>query len=61
MSCYKCNKKTLFLFDCRCENKFCSKCKQPEIHDCTFDYKKYAKDKLKINNPLVSNIKVNKI
>lgn len=61
MSCHRCNKKSLFMFDCRCGKKFCSKCKIPEKHKCDFDYKAYAKDKLKINNPKVINNKIDKI
>ncbi len=49
------------MFDCRCGKKFCSKCKIPEKHKCDFDYKAYAKDKLKINNPKVINNKIDKI
>ena len=61
MSCQKCKKNSLFIFECRCKNNFCSRCKHPEKHNCSFDYKTYAKDKLKINNPLVTNHKIDKI
>ena len=61
MRCEKCRKKTIIEFTCRCEKKFCSRCRYPDEHDCTFDYKAYAKEKLKINNPLVINNKIDKI
>lgn len=61
MPCSKCKRKTIILFNCRCENVFCGKCKFPEDHNCTFDFKAASKEKLKINNPLVINNKINKI
>jgi len=61
MSCDKCSKIKLLMFDCRCGETFCSKCKMPEKHNCNFDYKEHAKNKLKINNPLVINNKIKKI
>ena len=61
MSCDKCRKKTIITFNCRCEKIFCSKCRYPEVHGCTYDYKTAGKDKIKINNPLVINNKIDKI
>ena len=61
MPCSKCKKKTMILFTCKCEKTFCVRCKYPEEHNCTFDYKKYAKDILKINNPKIINDKIDKI
>lgn len=61
MSCYKCKKKSIIIFDCRCEKQFCLKHKQPEDHNCTFDYKTYAKDQIKINNPQIINNKFKKM
>ena len=58
MSCSKCNKKPLIVFDCRCGKQFCSRHKFPEEHGCDFDFKEYAKDKLKINNPKIINNKL---
>ena len=60
MKCYYCNKKCLFTFKCSCENEFCMKHRMPEDHKCTYDYKFYNKDKLKINNPKVINDKFEK-
>ena len=61
MPCSKCNKSTIIVFDCRCGKNFCSRCKFPEDHKCTFDYKAAAKERLKINNPKVINNKIDKI
>jgi len=33
-------------FDCKCEQKFCAKCRHPEGHNCTYDFKKHQKIKL---------------
>ena len=45
--CFECNNKLgLFHFDCKCEKMFCTKCRYPEIHKCTFDFKKDGRKKL---------------
>lgn len=36
-------------------------CKIPEIHMCSFDYKKEQRDKLEKSNPIIINIKFPKI
>jgi len=61
MFCSKCSKKILISYECRCGQKYCIKCKFPEKHKCNYDYKKHGKDKLKINNPVVINNKIDKI
>jgi AN1-type zinc finger protein 5/6 len=58
---YKKNKKTLLLYDCNCNNKFCSLHLMPEIHNCTYNYKEQYKKKLKTENPKVHHIKINKL
>ncbi len=60
MSCSRCNKTTLMLFECRCGKTFCMKHKLPEKHKCDFDYKNNAKDNIKINNPKIINDKFEK-
>ena len=41
MKCFNCKKKLgLLKFDCKCENKFCANCVQPEIHKCLFKYRR---------------------
>ena len=44
--CYKCNKKSMILYECKCQKKFCIRHKHAEIHKCQFDYKQEQKDKL---------------
>lgn len=57
--CSKCNKKLgLIPFDCKCGNIFCSKCRYPEEHNCTYDFRASAKEKLEKANPI---IKFNKV
>ena len=60
--CKKCNKKlkTLF-FTCKCKNDFCSKCRYPSDHNCTFDFVKENQEKLKIENPVIHFKKLEKI
>lgn len=39
--CNMCNKKLpLIPITCKCDKEFCNKCRDPESHKCTFDYKK---------------------
>lgn len=46
--CFSCNKKVGLLgFDCKCNNIYCSKCRMPEDHSCSFDHKTYAREVLK--------------
>lgn len=50
--CSCCNKKIGFLkFNCKCSDKdFCSSCVQPELHNCTHDFKA---DKTRLKQSLV--------
>lgn len=60
--CYNCNKKLgLIVFDCKCGNKYCSKCRQAEIHNCSYDYIKEGRDILEKENPKLSAKKIDKI
>ena len=61
MPCSKCRKRTIIIFNCKCEKDFCSRCKYPEDHNCTFDYKAAQRERLRINNPKVINNKIDKI
>ena len=58
--CHKCNKKLKLVgtWTCECLNKYCTKCRFPENHDCTFDYA--TKQKISLKNQLVE-IKPEKI
>ena len=38
--CFNCRKKVGFYgFKCKCDYVFCSKHRQPDSHECTYDYK----------------------
>ena len=52
--CFLCSKK-LCLTDikCRCGNKFCSKHRYSDIHNCPFDYKAQTREKIKKENPII--------
>lgn len=42
--CFSCNKKVGLLgFECQCQHTYCSKCRMPEIHECSVDYKSQKK------------------
>ena len=59
--CKKCNKKLgLVPFTCKCDDLFCAKCRMPEEHDCTFDWKKKYREKLEKENPKIEANKVDK-
>lgn len=60
MKCYHCKKKMQLglNFKCKCEKEFCLKHKNPEDHECTFDFQLSGKEKIKIENPLIINEKV---
>lgn len=61
--CDWCKKKTgIMVFECKCElKKLCNKCRLPETHACTFDYKKEGKEQLAKSNPVVLASKITKI
>jgi hypothetical protein len=52
--CYKCNKKLgLCDMECSCSHSFCKKCRYPEEHGCTFDYKLQGKKQIEKANPMI--------
>ena len=60
--CFFCKKgKKKLLLECRCKNMYCLKHLQPEIHKCTYDFKKKGKEKIKEENPKIINKKIIKI
>ncbi|XP_039978029.1 AN1-type zinc finger protein 6 isoform X2 [Xiphias gladius] len=60
--CFTCQKKVgLTGFDCRCGNVFCSSHRYSDIHNCTFDYKADAAEKIRKDNPIVVREKIQKI
>ena len=45
--CFSCNRKVgLTGMECRCKYIFCSRCRYPDQHNCTFDYKKHDRKNL---------------
>ncbi|KAL1007487.1 hypothetical protein UPYG_G00087460 [Umbra pygmaea] len=60
--CFACRKKLgLTGFDCRCGNVFCGMHRYSDIHNCTFDYKADAAEKIRKANPVVVGEKIQKI
>lgn len=59
--CKNCRKKTLMMCPCTCKQNFCIKCRMPETHNCSFDYKKAYQELLKLKNPKVEGKKVESI
>jgi len=60
--CLKCKKKLgVMPFNCKCGNLFCSGCRHPESHECTFDFKTEAKEQLERQNPIIKFNKINPI
>lgn len=58
--CVICKKKVGLLgYECKCGNIYCSLHRMPEDHQCKIDYKTEGKDKLRVNNPLIINDKIN--
>ena len=60
LSCNVCNKNIgLLSFSCHCGNKFCNKHRVPEMHNCCFDYRGYAKSLIEKSNPKIKPSKLN--
>lgn len=59
--CPNCQKKMkLMTFSCKCNIDFCINCRDPSVHNCTFDYKEAFKEILTIQNPIIVPEKINK-
>ncbi|XP_067301011.1 AN1-type zinc finger protein 6 isoform X2 [Pseudorasbora parva] len=60
--CFTCRKKVgLTGFDCRCGQLFCCIHRYSDVHNCSFDYKADAAEKIRKENPLVVGEKIKKI
>ncbi|XP_072346709.1 AN1-type zinc finger protein 6-like [Scyliorhinus torazame] len=60
--CFLCKKKVgLTGFECRCRHLYCSVHRYSDMHDCRFDYKADAAEKLRKENPMVVGEKLQKI
>uniref|UniRef100_A0A6C0AIS2 AN1-type domain-containing protein n=1 Tax=viral metagenome TaxID=1070528 RepID=A0A6C0AIS2_9ZZZZ len=59
--CSNCKCKTHILLEHNCGLKVCLKCKDPDTHKCTFDFKLVQKFRLAMNNPEVKAKKLEHI
>uniref|UniRef100_A0A673GP60 Zinc finger, AN1-type domain 6 n=1 Tax=Sinocyclocheilus rhinocerous TaxID=307959 RepID=A0A673GP60_9TELE len=60
--CFTCRKKVgLTGFDCRCGHLFCSIHRYSDVHNCSFNYKADAAEKIRKENPLIVREKIKKI
>ena len=60
--CFHCNSKLkLISYTCNCKNNFCAKCRLPESHNCTFNYKSEGKENLQKKLIKVEADKITKI
>uniref|UniRef100_A0A8D0HJM7 AN1-type zinc finger protein 5 n=1 Tax=Sphenodon punctatus TaxID=8508 RepID=A0A8D0HJM7_SPHPU len=60
--CFTCRKKIgLTGFDCRCGNLFCALHRYSDMHDCPYDYKTEAAEKIRKENPVVVAEKIQKL
>ncbi|XP_041666981.1 AN1-type zinc finger protein 5-like [Cheilinus undulatus] len=60
--CFMCRKKVgLTGFDCRCGNLFCGIHRYSDKHNCPYDYKTEAADKIRKENPVVVADKIQRI
>ncbi|XP_022659522.1 zinc finger AN1 domain-containing stress-associated protein 15-like [Varroa jacobsoni] len=51
----------LVSFTCRCGSEFCQRHRNPEDHDCDFDYRDLGKQELMKNNPIIRPKKITKL
>tara|TARA_B110000027_G_scaffold92431_1_gene97715 strand:- start:486 stop:728 length:243 start_codon:yes stop_codon:yes gene_type:complete len=61
--CHNCNNKLKLVgtWTCECLNKYCTKCRSPETHDCKFDYAGKQKDLLRNQLVEIKHEKIIKI
>ncbi|XP_068191129.1 AN1-type zinc finger protein 5-like [Antennarius striatus] len=60
--CFMCRKKVgLTGFDCRCGNLFCGLHRYSDKHNCPYDYKAEAANKIRKENPVVVADKIQRI
>jgi predicted nucleic acid binding AN1-type Zn finger protein len=60
--CFNCKKSLkLINYTCKCNYTFCQKCRLPESHNCTYDFKLKGKEYLKENLIKVEAKKIIKI
>nr|XP_033811019.1 AN1-type zinc finger protein 5-like [Geotrypetes seraphini]XP_033811020.1 AN1-type zinc finger protein 5-like [Geotrypetes seraphini]XP_033811021.1 AN1-type zinc finger protein 5-like [Geotrypetes seraphini] len=60
--CFMCRKKVgLTGFDCRCGNLFCAVHRYSDKHECPYDYKTEAAEKIRKENPIIVAEKIQKL
>ena len=60
--CNHCKKRIkMLVMTCKCKGVFCLKCYNQVKHNCTFDYRKQAKELISQSNPIVKFSKLEKI
>uniref|UniRef100_F7A9F3 AN1-type zinc finger protein 6 n=1 Tax=Ornithorhynchus anatinus TaxID=9258 RepID=F7A9F3_ORNAN len=60
--CFMCRKKVgLTGFECRCGNVFCGVHRYSDVHNCSYNYKADAAEKIRKENPVVVGEKIQKI
>nr|XP_014340288.1 PREDICTED: AN1-type zinc finger protein 6 isoform X2 [Latimeria chalumnae] len=60
--CFMCKKKVgLTGFECRCGNLYCGMHRYSDVHNCSYDYKADAAEKIRKENPVVVGEKIQKI
>uniref|UniRef100_A0A3Q3WTC0 Uncharacterized protein n=1 Tax=Mola mola TaxID=94237 RepID=A0A3Q3WTC0_MOLML len=60
--CFTCRKKVgLTGFDCRCGNMFCGLHRYSDKHNCPYDYKAEAADRIRKENPVVVADKIQRL
>ncbi|XP_006870970.1 PREDICTED: AN1-type zinc finger protein 6 isoform X6 [Chrysochloris asiatica] len=60
--CFMCRKKVgLTGFECRCGNIYCGAHRYSDVHNCSYNYKADAAEKIRKENPVVVGEKIQKI
>ncbi|CAM9812241.1 unnamed protein product [Lampetra fluviatilis] len=60
--CFSCRKKVgLTGFECRCGNMYCGLHRYSDKHECPYDYRSEAAEKIRKENPVVVGQKIQKI
>lgn len=60
--CPVCKKRVgLLAFKCRCGGQFCETHRYPEAHQCSYDHKAVARNKIQDENPVVLSDKLDRV
>ena len=60
--CFMCRKKVgLTGFECQCGNVYCGVHRYSDVHNCSYNYKADAAEKIRKENPVVVGEKIQKI